>query len=76
MLLANQCILQLFLLRSSLLGLNSVDFDLPHFARLSFAPRLSAYAVSECREEVSFMSGTDNELCIQFMFASFVIACQ
>lgn len=35
--------LQLFFLRSSLLGLNSVDFDLPHFARLSFAPRLSAY---------------------------------
>lgn len=73
--LANQYILQLFLLRSSLLGLNSGDFDLPHFARLSFAPCLSAY-ICECGEDASFMSGTDNEPCIQFMFASFGGACR
>lgn len=64
--------LQLFILRSSLLGLNSVDFDLPRFARLSFAP---AYLhICERREEASFMSDTDNEPCIQFIFSSFCVA--
>lgn len=66
--LPSQYILQLFLLRSSLLDLNSVNFDLPilqvfHFLSISMH-------IYECREEVSFMSGTDNESCIQFMFAS------